>query len=119
MNRSVLVQPVRLDTLLDADRRGAERHPAQLEALTRPIDATDTLWWGATVLDISSTGIGIRLCFPFRAGTYLAIDLKAPDGPSRTILSRVVHVRDQSDGTWHLGCEFVKKLPEGELAMLV
>ena|SRR6266446_1750883 len=119
MKRSVLIQPISLHALVESNRRRAERHATQMEALTRPVDANDTLWWGATVQDISSTGIGIRLCFPFKPGTYLAMDLKAPEGLNRTILSRVVHVRDQADGTWQLGCEFVKALNDDELQTLI
>ena len=35
--------------------------------------------------------------------------MQAPDNP-RTLLGRVVHVEDLSDGKWFLGCEFVEQL---------
>lgn len=117
--RCVLVQPVSARNVVDSDRRVAERHPSDLEALTRPLDAQDTLWWGATVRDISNTGLSLKICYPFRPGTYLAIDLQNPAGVSRTMLTRVVHVRDQADGAWHVGCEFVKKLTDSDLDLLI
>jgi hypothetical protein len=83
------------------------------------LEAGDAIYWGATVRDISISGIGLTLCFPFRAGTYLAIDLQEHGGATRSLLTRVVHALDQPDGTWHIGCEFVKSLSDSELELLV
>jgi hypothetical protein len=115
--RSVLVQPVSPHE--DLERRVAERHASQLEALTRPLDTQDTLWWGATIRDISTTGVALTVCFPFRPGTYLAIDLQGRQSPGKALLTRVVHVEDKSDGTWHVGCEFLKKLTDSDLELMV
>lgn len=115
--RSVLVQPVSAHAALAEERRSADRHAADLEALTRPLEANDTLWWGATVRDISVSGVGLAVCFPFRPGTYLAVDLQGRN--SRTLLTRVVQVQDRSDGTWHVGCEFVKRLNDNDLSGMI
>ena len=106
---------------LEFERRQIERRDCQLDATTRPLDTQDTLAWGASVRDVSPSGIGLTLCFPFRAGTYLAIDLtgKTSDKSAFTVLSRVVQVRDQNDGSWHVGCEFVKPLSDREFESLV
>src|SRR5437763_16523737 len=88
---------------LDFERRQAERHTCHLDATTHPLDTADTIAWGASLRDVSRTGVGLLLCFPFRAGTYLAVDLKG-----QTVLTRVVQVRDRDDGTWLVGCEFIK-----------
>lgn len=117
--RSVLVQPVSLTAGPAVDRRNSERHPAGLEALARPLDTQDSLWWGAQARDISASGIGLSLCYPFRPGTLLAVDLKNDAGGSKTLLTRVVHVEDKADGTWLIGCEFVKKLTDSELEMMI
>lgn len=103
---------VQRSSRLDFERRLAERHASSQEALTRPLHAADALAWGATVRDISATGIGLTLCYPFRAGTYLAVDVQEPGGGVQTLLTRVIHAHDLSDGTWHVGCEFVKPLSE-------
>src|SRR5438067_7610999 len=102
-NASALVQPVSSAALLELERRSATRHAVSMEALSRPLEGQDAIWWGATVRDLSTTGIGLTLCFPFRPGTFLAIDLLGPLGGNRTLLSRVVHARDLTDGTWHVG----------------
>lgn len=104
---------------VEAERRTAPRHAVMMEALSRPLDGMDTIWWGATVRDLSATGIGLVLCYPFRAGAYLAVDLQGKQGGSRTMLARVVHVRDQADGTWHVGCEFVKRLTDSDVDIMI
>ena len=90
------------------EQRLSERRRCDLEALSCPLDAPESLTWGAHVHDISATGIGLRLCYPFKPGTHLAINLQTPR--PRSLLARVIHVADQSDGTWFLGCELVKEL---------
>jgi hypothetical protein len=105
---SALVQPLAARARADFERRSTSRERVVLEALTRPLDGQDAIWWGATVRDISATGIGLTLCFPFRPGTFLAVDLTEPGG-NRTYLIRVVHARDLADGTWLVGGEFVQK----------
>jgi hypothetical protein len=112
---SALVQPLSACAVADFERRSSARRPVAIEALSRPLDGQDAIWWGATVRDLSTTGIGLTLCFPFRPGTFLAVDLLGPLGGSRTLLTKVIHARDLADGTWHVGCEFVKPLSEGEV----
>jgi hypothetical protein len=102
------------------ERRSAQRwKDPQVEATTRALDAQDAFVWGAQVRDISATGIGLSLCYPFRVGAYLAIDLQSHEGGTRTLLTRVVHVHDVRDGTWHVGCELVKPLSDSEIELLV
>jgi hypothetical protein len=118
-NASALVQPLSGRARADFERRATTRHPVTMEALSRPLEGQDAIWWGATVHNLSTTGIGLSLCFPFRPGTYLAIDLKGPGGRNHTVLARVIHARDQADGTWSLGCEFVKRLAESDLELMI
>lgn len=117
--RSVLVQPVSAARLVAAERRASDRYATDLEALTRPLETQDSLWWGARVRDVSTGGIGLSLLYPFRPGTYLAIDLKGQQGGQRTLLTRVVHVKDQPEGGWYVGCEFVKELTASDLELIV
>jgi c-di-GMP-binding flagellar brake protein YcgR len=94
---------------IKTEQRASVRQSCSLEAISCPLDAPESLCWGATVQNISAGGIGLLLCYPFKLGTYLAISLQAPDN-RRTLLGRVVHVEDLSDGKWFLGCEFVEQL---------
>ena len=115
---TALVQPVRGPALIAAERRHTHRHACTTEATSYALEAAEAIAWGAVVRDVSTGGVGLTLCFPFRPGTFLAIDLKRRDGTTRSLLARVVHVRDQVDGSWHLGCEFVKPLAADEVETL-
>lgn len=119
ISAAALVQPVRNPYFQELERRDAERRSCDMEATSHPIEVGETLSWGAVVHDISAGGLGVTLCFPFRPGTYLAVDLRHPSGASRTLMVRVLHVNDQSDGQWRLGCEFIKPLTPSELEMLL
>jgi hypothetical protein len=101
------------------DRRVSVRHLCNIEALSRPLESPDTIRWGATLEDISCGGVALRLCYPFPPGAFLAVDVRPGQLAARTLLLRVVHVQDQSDGTWLVGCEFANPLSEGELAALL
>jgi len=114
-----LVQKVRNPYFNQGDRRFADRQMVALEATTQPMETNESVTWGAVVQDISSTGIGLTLCYPFRAGTYLAVDIKTVHGDVRSALVCVVHVDDQRDGMWRLGCEFVKPLSESEMDVII
>ncbi|MBM4067525.1 MAG: PilZ domain-containing protein [Planctomycetes bacterium] len=100
--------------LIEADNRACNRYLCEQEAVTQALDASATMSWGATVKDISAGGMGIVLCFPFKPGSHLAVAIQAIE-IRRTFLVRVVHVLDQSDGTWFLGCEFVRQLQDEEV----
>jgi hypothetical protein len=95
---------------VEREQRSAVRHECSIEAVSCALDAPETLCWGATVQDLSAGGIGLSLCYPFKPGTYLAINVQGAE--SRTLLGRVIHVSDQADGTWFVGCEFVKQLDD-------
>jgi hypothetical protein len=112
---SALVKPIRAAEIDGLEKRRSERQACCVEGVTRTTEAVSGLGWGAIVKDISGTGLGLTLCYPFRPGTYLVVDL-AESGEPRSLLARVVHVRDERDGTWHVGCELVKKLGAGDAA---
>jgi hypothetical protein len=100
------------------ERRAAVRHACDLEALSRPLDPATVINWGTTHVDVSRGGVGLVLCFPFKLGTYLAVDLEHAKGV-RTLLVRVAHVTDRSDGTWLVGCEFARPLSADDLNALL
>ncbi|MBI2807966.1 MAG: PilZ domain-containing protein [Planctomycetes bacterium] len=113
------VQPVRNPYFRDQERRNTERHACTLEATSQPLDACETLSWGASVSDISAGGLAVTLCYPFKLGTYLSVDLQCPDGHVRTLMVRVVHVHDQADGQWRCGCEFLKPLTQSDMEVFI
>lgn len=116
---SALVQPLRGSALVNLNRRTADRVVSQTVGVIRPSDAPESLSWGANVIDVSTGGIGLKLCYPFRPGTFLNVDLQTNQGDSRSFVTRVVHVRDRTDGTWQLGCEFIEPLTDAEIDVLL
>ncbi len=74
----------------------------------------------ATVLNISTTGVGLVVREPLTPGTLLNVTL----GPARqvaaqTMLSCVVHMSDHQEGEWALGCNFITELRERDLKLLL
>jgi hypothetical protein len=114
-----LVQPIPFASKEAIEKRKTARHVCGRDAVSHPLDGQDTLCWGAQVRDISAGGIGLSLCYPFKLGTLLAIDIQGPPGGTRTLLARVVRVNDQVDGTWTIGCEFVKPISDSDVEILV
>jgi hypothetical protein len=115
-----MVHPIRGAGLVDIEQRHSGRQPCLIEATSRPMEMGDGMSWGGMVTDVSAGGLKLGLCFPFRPGTYLAVDLQIRTGARwRTLVCRVVHVHDDADGTWTLGCEFIKPLSDSEVELLI
>ncbi len=113
------VHSIRVDQAVEGDRRRSGRKSCTVEVTSRPLGIGEGMTWGGTVNEISANGLKLGLCFPFSPGTYLAVDLQLPrDKPSRSLVCRVVHVHDHADGTWTLGCEFVKPLEQADVEVL-
>jgi hypothetical protein len=114
-------QPVHVHTQLSApppglERRAKVRYTTSQETSCHPVAAGwDDSWWQATVRDISGGGIRLSVTRLFEPGTLLALDL---DGLLRLLVARVVHVAPQPEG-WLVGCEFISKLSEQELQVLL
>ncbi|MSQ96487.1 MAG: PilZ domain-containing protein [Gemmataceae bacterium] len=119
LSAAAIVQPVRNPYFRDMDCRSNPRHACALEATSHPLDMGETLSWGAVVSDISAGGLAVTLCYPFKPGTYLSVDLQSPGGMVRTLMVRVLHVHDRKDGQWHLGCEFLKPLTQIDMDVFV
>jgi hypothetical protein len=119
MTYAAMIQPLRGSNLVDMEKRHEVREPCRLETTSRPLEVGDAMGWGGTVKDLSAGGLKLQICFPFRPGTYLAVELPAPGGAGRSFVCRVVHVHDHSDGTWTLGCKFLKPLTDSAVDLLV
>src|SRR6185295_6107873 len=109
-SNTILVHPITRPR--DFGQRQAERFSCRLDATVNTSDSLTTLAWGALVRDISHNGVGLTLCFPFPTGTCLALDLKASSSHKTpiSVLTRVIHSRDKNNGSWNVGCEFIKSL---------
>jgi len=68
----------------------------------------ETYSWGAAVSEIGNNSIGMTLCYPFRPGTCLAVELSSASDSPHKLVARVTHCEERSERTWHLHCELVK-----------
>jgi len=95
---------------LHEERRRFARHPWQERIHIRvPLRLSEPPVEG-TALDISQSGIRIRTAEQHASGMILALGL-CPLGPaSLTMLARVIHVREDADSTWVMGCAFARPL---------
>jgi hypothetical protein len=71
------------------------------------------------VRDISQTGVGLMLHFPFEPGETVAMELRCqPHGPSHMATGRVVHLSRGPQHNWFLGCAFDHPLSSEEFDIL-
>ena len=70
-----------------------------------------------TVHDISVDGISLTVNSELRPGLFLDLTLTGDNEKtaSQSVLVRVRRVTPQQDGSWIVGCTFVKKLNQEEL----
>jgi hypothetical protein len=103
-----------------SERRDVVRH---VPVRVLPCHVTAIIHEGqqpAEVRDISTDGIGLLTGHPFEAGTILGVHLANAFGTySRFIMVQVMHRLEQADGRHLLGGEFVGRLGEEELRMLL
>lgn len=74
----------------------------------------------ARVLNISRGGVGLILYDRFEPGAVLTIGLtNTTEHFLPPLRVRVIHCREQPDGTWVVGCAFAKPLGDAELRALL
>jgi hypothetical protein len=78
------------------------------------------LHWPATLVDVSSQGVGLVLSRRFERGVSLAIEVpQHAEQPADTLLARVVCVELLPDGRWRHGCQLMSPLGSEELTALL
>ena len=103
--------------LCTIEQRKTPRHESGVDTLSTNPD-NPGMSWGAKVRNVSTTGLGMRICYPFKPGTALEVRLQE-SRVSRSLQVRVVHAIDLTDGNWLLGCEFTQPLTEEEVSQLL
>jgi hypothetical protein len=102
------------------DRRKWARSPCPVQATFRPLRTREPEVVNANVADISPSGIGLFSPRRVEPGILLTLELRGQtDLPPLTILACVVRLRTVGDGTWLLGCNFIRELREPELRGLL
>jgi hypothetical protein len=100
-----------------SERRRAVRFECKRRNSWRLFATTICSSGQGTVNDISVNGISLTVDSALRPGMFLDLSLAGDDGEcfAQPMLVRVRRVIPQGDGSWIVGCNFVKKLSKEEL----
>jgi PilZ domain len=99
------------------ERRSAKRFACCRKVLVRPEGTPGVETWAGIVYNISTSGLGVVLPYPVRAGTTLIIELWGPTPPQR-VRAAVVRSTLRQFAFFH-GCQFLEPLSEESLAIWV
>jgi hypothetical protein len=96
------------------DRRQGVRCLSGVATLCRPAQGPADHSWPGLVQDVSLAGICLRVDQAPAEGMLLHVDV--PGGPSQgeSLLACVNNVRPGQEGSWNLGCSFIRELTEPE-----
>lgn len=74
----------------------------------------------ATIHNISSGGVALKLSDEFEPGTLLDLELTDREGKTRvTMVACIVYKTDVDDEQWLVGCNFVRELDDDDLRALI
>jgi serine/threonine protein kinase len=111
---------------LPSERRAAVRYPSTQGSACRVepsvhADAPEPEdCWPATLLDVSTRGMGLLLARRFEPGTELLIEVEATDdAPARSLRLRVTRVRRYALGHWNVGGVFSEPLSAEDVQSLL
>jgi hypothetical protein len=104
----------------NADCRAWVRFPCNIETVCRTVETVPGEQMPGRVVNVSAGGVGLLLPCQFETRTLLSLNLPGPRGqqPQR-VLIRAVQARPHTQGNWYLGCEFVDRLEDEEIAVLI
>lgn len=105
---------------VEVERRGANRYPCDLQPSWRILGKPSGESWGASVHDISATGISLRVRCWIKPGTVLMVRLHGKgERYSRPLPMRVMHATQHAEGEWIVGGMFVRPLTDDEFRQLL
>jgi len=101
------------------ERRAATRFFCQLETACRSLQSTSQLSYPATIHNLSTGGMALKLARRFEAGTLLLVHLENPD--KSLFFLKLVQVRHQRANTvgWYHGCTFPMQFSPEQLESLL
>jgi c-di-GMP-binding flagellar brake protein YcgR len=100
----------------DEDRRIWVRHPSDVQTVVQQAGNGVDTRLSARVRNVSRGGINLVLGKPLKAGDMISIDLPGgtPESAS-AVLACVVHVHQEGEEEWALGCTFSEELSDDDL----
>jgi hypothetical protein len=102
------------------ERRAWVRHPCNLDTPHSIIDAVTECGWWAAVVNVSRSGIALRVPQLIGPGSTLVVE--APSGHSwarHALPVRVVRATAIDGGRWLLGCQFVYPLSDEDVEAML
>ena len=117
--RRLTHQPAPAGPLADEDRRIWVRRHVSVETRVTPTSGGGESPLPARIVDVSSGGLKLVVCWAFGPGDLLTVELPAgPGETSVTVLACVAHSRPEGEKEWVVGCRFSAELSEADLAAL-
>jgi hypothetical protein len=102
------------------ERRRDERFLPEPASVCRIVSEGQEEGLHATVRDLSATGIGLLVNHPLHAGNVLILNLESGGHRlARPLPVRVMHASPLVEGCWLVGCQFVRRLSDPELQVLL
>lgn len=103
-----------------SDKRAWLRCSTNRNARFQKIGEAEVSTCPARVVNLSAAGAGLVVPCQLESGALLNLELLDTDDQLiRTILACVVYVAGRDDGTWSVGCNFIRELSGDELKALV
>jgi hypothetical protein len=112
MFRTIWQRVWEVKTPSTTERRQWRRHLSHAETVCEP--AGDGTRLPARVRDVSFGGISLMVRQRLAQGNLLHVNLPGSDSEPR-LLACVVQVSEPAEGSWALGCTFIRELNEQEL----
>lgn len=106
---------------LPSERRAVLRLPSPSGIASKtPLAPEERYAWPARIRDVSAHGVGLLLSRCLYEGSVFELTLQNPaKGFARTVLAKVVRVAKAEGGGWVVGCAFLEKLADLELAAML
>jgi hypothetical protein len=102
------------------DPRNLKRFACDVRVVVEIVGRALEAPWAARIVDISPSGVGLRLARSVDVGILLSLELPGPAGrPSYQMLACVVHLAPLAGNEWLAGCTFIRELTDAELQPLL
>jgi hypothetical protein len=98
-----------------SERRAFVRHDCRFGILWQFLGLAPKEMPAAQIFDLSANGLGLVLHQAFPVGKSLLLRLPTATLGWKSYLVRVQNCRPERDGTFRIGCVFIKPLSAGDL----
>jgi c-di-GMP-binding flagellar brake protein YcgR len=102
------------------DQRTWMRFDCDLQGKFHKVGDANPKTYVARIINLSANGVGLLVEDRIEPGALLNVELLARDGHTvKSILACAVHVAEQGQRGYGVGCNFIRELPEADIKQLV